>query len=202
MKQSGLAPILIVTLIAVLAVGGYFWFNYSNNQTGIIPKPSPGPADETANWKTYANTEYNLSLNYPNDLQIKENDFGVHKSIIFSNEYKPPFSNYFNFGLIIHTVKGEINLKTWLEDYIIQNLPSGKRGSIVLEDIMPYKNDKIEGFYFIGGKESVNKYIIFKNDNYIYEIVLSGSGTGASYTENPNAEKLLDQILSTFKFIH
>lgn len=36
-EKAGFAPILIVLLIAVLGIGGYFWFNYSNNQTKTVP---------------------------------------------------------------------------------------------------------------------------------------------------------------------
>jgi len=36
-KQHGFAPILIVIILAAAALGGYFWFSYSNNQTKTAP---------------------------------------------------------------------------------------------------------------------------------------------------------------------
>ena len=192
--------------------GIYFYFNQSRSTKPVATQPqtvpsspttSPAPAGAggTANWKTYTNAEYKYSINYPANLQIKENNFASYKSTAFSSEYKPPFSNYFNFAIIVQTVKTDSDLKSWINDYVIQELPNGKKGSIVSGNIMPYKNDNLVGYYFVGGKESVNKYIFFKNKEFIFEVALSGSGTGGSYTENPNAEQLLDQILSTFKFI-
>jgi hypothetical protein len=42
MKQKGLAPILIVLLVAILGIGGVFAYrNYSNNKTTITVLPAP-----------------------------------------------------------------------------------------------------------------------------------------------------------------
>ena len=72
--QKGLAPILIVILIA-LAVGGYLV--YQNQSKSVSPvktdtSPAPTGATETANpdsiganWKTYTNTQHGYSLKYP-----------------------------------------------------------------------------------------------------------------------------------------
>ena len=81
--QKGYIPILIVILIAVLAVGGYFAYSslranpakpasvaispspasVSNptpkpESTSSAVNPAPNGAWETANWKTYTNIKY------------------------------------------------------------------------------------------------------------------------------------------------
>ncbi len=92
MKQKGFAPILIVVLIAA-AVGGYFWFNDSNNQTkpaqnvqttktpapatkpestSSAASPAPNGAGETANWKTYTNTKFGYQIKYPSNREYTE----------------------------------------------------------------------------------------------------------------------------------
>lgn len=210
MDQKGISQIFLVLGIVVLAslIGGYYLLNQkqSNNQE-VTPIPTinktaepTSNTSESGNWKEYVNEEFNFTLNYPRDLQVRENDFDTYKSIVFSSEYKEPFSEFFNFGMIVHSVQKNTHLRTWLDSYVIQGLPSGKKDSIVSGEIMPYQNGNIEGFSFIGGKESENKYVFFKNGNFVYEVILSGSGTGVSYKENPTAEEILDNILSTFKF--
>ncbi|MDP3974264.1 MAG: hypothetical protein Q8P92_05535 [Candidatus Daviesbacteria bacterium] len=83
MKQKGLAPILIVLLIAA-AIGGYLIYagkinlNKPTPQQTIQPSttsdasPAPTGAVETANWKTYTNKEYRIQFKYPADLSFEE----------------------------------------------------------------------------------------------------------------------------------
>ena len=76
--QKGFSLILIVLLIAVLGVGGYFVYsNYSGNQIKPVPiqaSPIPQltPTDETANWRTYTNTLVGFSIKYPEKLSYNE----------------------------------------------------------------------------------------------------------------------------------
>lgn len=89
MKQKGLAPIVIVVLIAALTVGGYLIYKLPRNvvtpqtlQTTPVPSPTPIPSPaptstgETANWKTYRNEEYKYSVDYPNTFQVIEAKIG------------------------------------------------------------------------------------------------------------------------------
>ena len=80
-KQKGLAPILIILLIAA-AVGGYFIYaNYLNNQTRVTQqntKSSPSPTDETANWKTYTHNELSYSIKYPQSWALDESGTTIY----------------------------------------------------------------------------------------------------------------------------
>lgn len=109
MKQKGIAPILIILLIAA-AIGGYLVYtNYSNlsrvksrdNRTKVTPPPStqitPLPSstpDATVNWKTYINTKYNFSLKYPPnwklDSSILDSSILVEGGIPIGQENKYP----------------------------------------------------------------------------------------------------------------
>ncbi len=65
-KQKGLAPILIILLIAAAAGGYLVYTNYSTNQTKAPQqtiKSSPAPTDETANWEKMADSETRISPN-------------------------------------------------------------------------------------------------------------------------------------------
>lgn len=74
MSQKGLAPILIVILIAA-AVGGYFIYQKQIKPV-VVPQqtaqpsstnasPAPTGVGEIANWKTYTNTKVGFQIKYP-----------------------------------------------------------------------------------------------------------------------------------------
>lgn len=78
-KQKGLAPLLIVIIIA-LAVGGYLIYQRQpkpNPTPNPLPQqttqPSPSPIDKTANWKTYNRGD--LSLKYPPGWSVRDSDY-------------------------------------------------------------------------------------------------------------------------------
>lgn len=201
--QKGIVNIyLVVAVIAALAIGGFIYSKKSSpTKTETTPVVTQSTAsDDILNWKTYSSAENKFSLKYPRNLEVEKNDFGKHKPIIFSSEYNEPWLKYFNFLIVVHKVESDTDLKSWLNNYVIQDLPSNKKGSIVKGDVVPYNNENIEGFTFDGGISSESKYIFFEKNNNIYEIELSGSGTGGSYKENPNGVELLNRILSTFRF--
>lgn len=100
MKQKGLAPILIVILIAVLAVGGFVFYSrtkpasLSQPQTPVVTSPTPQPTSipssipnsttessgsaETvnpdsigANWKIYTDKKYGFQIKLPPPYQAQ-----------------------------------------------------------------------------------------------------------------------------------
>lgn len=66
-KQKGLAPLLIIILIA-LALGGYLLYQ---KQTKLIATPQPvastvaSSSADISDWKTYTNTKYGFEIKYP-----------------------------------------------------------------------------------------------------------------------------------------
>lgn len=97
--QKGQAPVLILVgiLVIVAVAGGAF---YLGRQT--TPKPSPSPvvtsqtpkptntslestgSAETANWKTYKNSQYSYSFKYPQEL-VEQNGT-IYTKLPGSNE--------------------------------------------------------------------------------------------------------------------
>jgi hypothetical protein len=65
MNQKGFSVIgaIIGLLLLSVAVVGVAWF---------LKKAPEKPMDETANWKSYTNTEFGFSFKYPSDWQITE----------------------------------------------------------------------------------------------------------------------------------
>lgn len=80
MNQKGFANIILVVVIVILlGVVGYFAFVKKSEPIAQQPAPtptqsktpiSPTPAqkDEIANWKTYNNTQYSFSFKYPTNI--------------------------------------------------------------------------------------------------------------------------------------
>ena len=83
-KRNWIKLGLIYLAVALVLYGGIYYFvlskkgsnpyssNYNYNQTPTAYQSSPTPTtDPTANWKTYANTQYSFSLKYPADWYVK-----------------------------------------------------------------------------------------------------------------------------------
>lgn len=110
MIQKGLAPILIVLLLA-LALGGYLVYQ-RQTKSNPVASPAPTTAGETANWKTYANQKYHFQINYPNSNNwhlgayiennshpeiFIENDRGTHMGLLLPGN---PDANNLNVNII------------------------------------------------------------------------------------------------------
>lgn len=69
--QKGLAPILVILLLAA-AVGGYFIYQKQVRPAPVqqTVQPSPSPVDETANWKTVTGNEW--LFKYPPEFEKRE----------------------------------------------------------------------------------------------------------------------------------
>ena len=85
--QKGFAPILIlVGILVIVAVAGGAYFlgkqttihqfsltsDASPAPTGAGNNPVPNGTGETANWKTYTNSEYKFSFRYPYSFYVKD----------------------------------------------------------------------------------------------------------------------------------
>ncbi len=57
------SKILILIILIVLAVGGYFAWQY-------FGAPEEKVKDETADWETYRNSEYGFTFKYPEKEEI------------------------------------------------------------------------------------------------------------------------------------
>jgi|SRR3989344_787409 len=55
--------VLVIVVIILVGIGGYFIFVNKSGQT--LQQPTPISQDETANWKTYSNSQYGFEIKYP-----------------------------------------------------------------------------------------------------------------------------------------
>lgn len=205
MNQKGLAPILIVVLIAALAAGGYFIYKLPRTsvtpptpQTTPAPSPTPSPSpaltdtEEISNWKTYTNTRYGYSFKYPQDLYLKTPS-AVENTVTFL------FEKYRGQTLIDQPEFG-ISASTDgkpLEELVNSIKAIAKQtGQVVsfqeikLEGERAYRNENI-----IKDNPMSNITTLVNHNNISYKITLF-------YSEMTEKQKsLYDQILSTFRFL-
>ena len=217
--QKGVAPILIVFLIAILAVGGYFVYQ---NKTKPVPQnqpvtsqSTPTPAsDETANWKTYKDSETGFSFKYPGETNVEiDNELKLsNRSKINVSQgftellgYAPPkiinaarvidknkvgSANDLVFDIWIFENPDNIDINNWYRRYMYYPFTWGK--SIESE----------------ADKEKPDKSIYIDNQKGQYEILQQRGPVRYSYVNLKNKMFLFrllenqdgDRILSTFKF--
>jgi len=203
--------ILWIIVVILGLIMGFFWvwsvmnrLSEIGNGLGQIEFPqikTPEikiPVDETADWKTYTNTEYGFEMKYPNNWYSKEIKQGIVEGGIYFSPEKPDelsetggiiFTNEaLNITIVQNSKK---SLLDFAYDYL--NLASAKK----------YETEKIE----IGGKEGL-------------KIIDACEGVGCGqpkwqpkwfverdekiYIFNPGLSdkiEVFEQIISTFKFI-
>lgn len=205
-RQAGLAPIVIVVLIATLAVGGYLIYKLPRNvvvpqapQTTSAPSPTPSPSpaptgiDETTNWKTYTNTGYRFSLRYPQDYNFDEQyvEVGILKwsASISSPKYNtsPYIRDIQQIGVTVRK-RNQLSLEQWINE----ECPKLKD----LNDLR-ISNKPAKRFICPISDSSEDDYMMVAIDNGDYIYTLNNIG----FKKNTEQEKIFDQILSTFRFL-
>ncbi len=225
MSQKGFAPILILIIIAVL-IGGYLIYQNSQNQSKTIPLPTPQLTStptatpestnsaETTNWKTYTNTDYGFSFQYPSSLYL----FDCSKDFY---EVKPLYVH------LSDNAKDDCNTtyKAFLSSInvsVVKNFDKNKDYPIVK------LNNRTEKTMNIGGKSAIqiigtyeevgdqgeklssqpirtiNSTVISYKENVsikiTYQRISSVKNNDQGFSVKPDTTGIFDQILSTFKF--
>ncbi|MBI1974247.1 MAG: hypothetical protein HYS51_00065 [Candidatus Zambryskibacteria bacterium] len=177
-SQKGFANIvLIVVIVAIVAVGGYFVFSKKSQE------PNNEQVSPTTNLQTYTNNKYGFELKYANSYSLKENNSGI--SIQSSQSCEK----------ILGTGGGQWPKDCFIYDLLIQkNKIEGGSAHVPSTKVAGYSSEKFE---LDGG--------MYDNLNQIYIQFEKGGSWYVSYvsyhSENKvTAENLLNQILSTFKF--
>lgn len=201
MEQKGLAPILVVLIIA-LGIGGYLIYSgkinlnqkYSPQQTTQTPTAS----DQTANWKTYTNSSLGFSFSYPKELSYLYDQFGFNHpdnpegNLLLQNydgskSTKGDSSN-FQFQIEAYKNSDQVSLDNYIKNpNKVWNMNNPQTfTSIMLGDRQAYKGQSIQ-------KNEKVPAVWVMNNSYIFTITLS--------TPNSKNAVWFDKILSTFKFL-
>lgn len=189
MKFKALGITFIVVVLAAIVAGVYFL------QAGSLDFENwqlPAHKSATANWKTYANSEYGFEFKYPKDWTSENNDFF---GIVFTSPQtsKKVEDNNENCDNITSNGDGtDCNPELSNFDFYL-NLQANNN---IWKDIDKYNpTEKIINVvkwtrYLDQGQFDLVVYVTSHNNNTIKL---------ATYSDSEN-ERLLIQTLSTFKF--
>ncbi len=153
----------------------------STNQATSTTQAANSP---TAGWKTYTNTTYEFTFQYPQDWQA-----------IPSTSYPAPLSE--NNILYVKTMPGNQTLQEYLDSVDAQVVEDGPAISVDWS-----KNITVGGLSAVEREETSNTAGFSAGSTYFERngtiFVLSISGRDKEYTPDDVAH--YEQILSTFKF--
>lgn len=202
-KQKGLAPILIVLLIAAV-IGGYLLYSgkINLNQT-TQPSPttnvSPAPTGdaETANWKTYTNTKYKYSFKYPSHYNFLDAELMSQSTT--NDEFMVSFLKYSSNEAQKYKIN---NREEAFYDYFGVVVQGGNCSSLTTPGNV-VTIDGVSGKKYTGSSSTFadpqfgDILVLVNKNNYCYHLAFLKD------PRNPkSSEALFDQILSTFKFIN
>lgn len=208
--QKGFAPIIAIIITVLITGGVLVYLGKLPIPTKTIPQPITAPAvnqiDETVNWKTYTNTEYNYSFRYPSNYILNNgvsdiNTDGDSTPQIFvkTKDANSKYDKIFYVQVINKNPKsGDFipdvysNIFNTYTDLFL----SAKEGNNI---VIPYMtnltftrlSDKTvgkESAMVFRGNNLGGEIIVVNTDNYIY--IFPGSGND-----------IYQQILSSFKFL-
>ncbi len=137
-KPNLLVISLVIVEIITLLVTGYFAYQVTLLKKELAIQPSPTPTfqpavtevpsisspkpsstpDETANWKTYNETQYGVSFKYQPSQVVNKNEYNSTyggKEIVLSTKY-----NGNGFDWFIEENKNGVSFDTYLKDWTSQ----------------------------------------------------------------------------------
>lgn len=213
--------IMVAVLLILLGVGSYILGTKKSQpvvENKVIVQPSPTPIDETANWKTYINTQYGFEVKYPTDRRISE-----------TNNYTLPALNT-NKDIVMAIQSTNQNYPRSLTGLNISANNNVNSCSALSNGQKVTETKNINGLAFLvyeenvpsdamGGFRSLNNEYRVVHDKMCYTVQSSVFWTDISFVHDatdakqPSAQELEEQqnwiqtqrqlnnqILSTFKF--
>lgn len=188
--------IAVLVGLTLFGFGAYYLGKQSSkntveqNQNQTFPSIIITENDVTAGWKTYNSMDNSIMFKYPEDWQAEKEEIFGSRSV---TEFK-----YNNTPLFELTVQGNYNQVT---EQSYKNLKEflGARLSKSKETLVDGQEAKrIEDQGDPGHVIPYEEVLVFTPDKKAIVSLYYKS----SYYDKPNANRILDQILSTFKFLN
>ena len=186
-SRSGFASIALVLVgIVILALGAYFVWQKNLSGTTAPPVASQPVPDETANWKTYTNTQYGFEVKYPPDWKIAETKSSSEVHIKSPSNNQPDISIFVPDGIRVPSGcpfnTHEIECKILTNKNGTSYIREISTGQLQLD-----KQQQLNGF-FESSKLSVQFLALLTDEN------------GNATPRSQKTVEVFDQILLTFKF--
>lgn len=205
-KSKGFAPIIILIIFVLVAVGAYY-FGTKNKIISVIPTPTPvvsiqpssspvaePTAGSTTDSKTYKNIVAGYSLKIPVDYKILENVSYSVDGVKVDNPntttlISPTLGNLkTNMQITIHYENATENLSELQIRDEVQSAVKGEK----------YTLDGKDGYLFTNVMGPFGGSVIYcQSNDKTYTIKIESMGVNYS-----DLQKYLDPIFSTFKFIN
>jgi len=197
-KEKGISTlwgIVIIVVIAIILFGGVFAWQYftAKSQPGV---QSPQNQNQTAVWKTYTNTQYGFSFNYPSDWILHSNSNGAS---VLTKQHEVHNIGSLNGSTIDFSVsacnlsdKGCSDFKNDLDMQINANSNGGKND-------LTFTIDGVTGSQWVIGADQYAYNGVLVRNGVLYDF----GSTPEEYTmKYPNiADKQVKAIFDSFKFI-
>lgn len=184
MRQKGLAPIVIVLIIAAV-LGGYFIYQNQNKSSTLPQQTSQSTPDSThkaVDLKKYINSDYGFEISYPADWTIKEDNQGDF--IPLTMRFKAPKSD----SLVDIMITNQ-SLEEWKRTYRYEIMDDTQFNG--MPALWATNKD------LIGNREGGTYVVTTPKDTN--RIVLITWFSDPTDPRKKNVE-ILKQIISTFKF--
>lgn len=229
--QLGIFVLLGVILIFGVVSGAFYLGRVStpqsqpqNSITTSQTTPTSTPVtDETANWKTYTNSQYNFSLKYPFAATVKENveakgymtDNPAQAIKILLNRPTPgskevdsfDYSSWFELTITVennpNNLTPDVIVKNYLnkvnaapEDSLYQTNKSITNK--VTNSLKNYSNGEINGLSTEVGVEYTLRDILMTKKGKLFSFIYTGDD---GQLPGEKGIKMIDILLSTFKFL-
>jgi len=186
MNQKGFANTILITVVIILvAIGGYFVMAKKSTPIVKIQQEAttiPGIISDTLNWKTYTNEQYGFEFKYPENYSVSVNP--TDSNVTFKSEGCKSL------------VSGGGEWPTDCQSYNVlvqQNKISGPEMSkTFVAGIQAEKYSDSNGMWSNGTQVLVQ---FQKGQNWFIHTFTFNSG------RTQESESLMNQILSTFKFV-
>ena len=205
-SESGFVQIILILVFVVVAIGGFYYFEILKSNSGLstifnaTPVTIQATVDDMSNWKSYANNKYNYSFQYPQELTISENctvyAMGTYITCVKSSDFgfvlnepdksRPgsnPMTDKKGFGIFIDLIIPDYKYDIYtLEKEYLRNY----------KDVKLVTVNKTSMLKVISNSDSENIMWITIGNNNVFRI---------TSPLNTPRYSVIDQILSTFKFI-
>lgn len=199
MRQKGFIPIIILLVVVVLGVVGYFAFtkgylsvNLPKPSASVIPSALPNTSttsDPTENWKTYSDDLHGITFKYPLSWTLTEKEGQSEKEIVYNS--------------LVELIKADAKINMIFNVDGIGGMPTTYEGKPFTLD--GHNLFQFNGYYIsnaskiVGISDSLTTLGVFRINNITYLIHLTYPVTYKGMEEKSLLQEF-DQILSTFKF--